>query len=174
MIEVYPGLFVGPQAEYESRIRQESGWVVVQACKEPFHRAAVGYTTPQPPPGHPEYWMALRGARLCLNLSDAPNPADIPSEVMDPAAAFVREQLQAGHRVFLHCQMGMSRSPGIAMLYLGTYTDTLPASSFDAAESRFRSMYPPFSPRPGILGFLRSRWAAGVSAGNGSVNAAGR
>lgn len=168
MIEVHPGLFVGPQAEYESRIRHESGWTVVQAMREPYHRGAVGYTTPMPPEGHPEYWIARRDHRLCLNLIDAPNPADIPAEAMDGAVAFIREHLSAKGRVFLHCQMGMSRSPGIAMLYLGTQTDRLPSASFDAALSKFSELYPPFSPRPGILGFLRSRWTSGVNIRQGS------
>ena len=163
MIEVHPGLFVGPQVEYESRVRHESGWAVVHACKEPYHREAVGYTTPAPHEHDPEYFIARRDTRLCLNLLDAPDPADIPAEVMDGAVAFIREHLMAGGRVFLHCQMGMSRSPGIAMLYLGTHTDRLPTASFDAALIQFSEVYPSFSPRPGVLGFLRDRWASGVS-----------
>jgi hypothetical protein len=160
MIEVHPGLFVGPQLEYESRVRHESGWAVVQACKEPYHRDAVGYTTPMPPEGHPVYFGARRDRRLCLNLLDAPDPADIPAEVMDAAVAFIHEHLIAGGRVFLHCQMGMSRSPSIAMLYLATHTDRLPMDSFDAAVIKFSDIYPPFSPRRGVLGFLQDRWAS--------------
>lgn len=160
MIEVHPGLFVGPQAEYESRIRHESGWIVVQAMREPYHREAVGYTTPMPPDRHPEYFLARREHRLCLNLIDAPDPADIPAEVMDGAVKFIHQQLTAGSRVFLHCQMAMSRSPGIAMLYLGTQTGALPSGSFEEALARYTQIYPIFSPRPGILGFLRGRWAA--------------
>lgn len=163
MIEVHPGLFVGPLAEYESCVRHESGWAVVHACKEPYHREAVGYTTPNPADHHPEYLIARRDTRLCLNLLDAPDPADIPAEVMDAGVAFIHEHLTAGGRVFLHCQMAMSRSPSIAMLYLGTHTDRLPTDSFDAALIKFTDIYPPFSPRPGVLGFLRDRWALGVS-----------
>lgn len=158
MVEVTPGLFVGSQAEYESRIRHESGWVVVQACREPYHRDAVGYTMELPPERHPEYFVARRGNRLCLNLTDAPDPAAIPAAVMDGAVEFIRAQLAAGGRVFLHCQMGMSRSPGIAMLYLGTHTGRLRSASFAEALAQYCNIYPLFSPRPGILGFLRSRW----------------
>jgi len=157
MIEVHPGLFVGPQSEYESRIRLESGWAVVHACKEPYHRQAVGYSAPEPDTNHPEFFVARRGNRLCLNLTDARDPAGIPDTAMDAAVAFIHEQLVAGGRVFLHCQMAMSRSPGIAMLYLGTHTDRLPHSGFDEALSSFCKLYPPFSPRPGILAFLRGR-----------------
>jgi predicted protein tyrosine phosphatase len=163
MIEVHPGLFVGPQAEYESQIRQQKGWAVVQACKEPYHREAVGYATPEPPAQHPEYWAARRGQRLCLNLLDARDPAEISAQVMDAAVAFIHQQRLAGTPVFLHCQMGMSRSPSIAMLYLGTHTDRLPPHSFEAALAEFSAIYPPFSPRPGVLGFLRKRWEEGLS-----------
>jgi predicted protein tyrosine phosphatase len=164
MIEIHPGLFVGPQTEYESRIRLESDWAIVHACKEPYHREAVGYTTVEPDQDHPEYFVARRGIRLSLNLIDARDPTGIPPEAMDAAVAFIHEQLAAGGRVFLHCQMAMSRSPGIAMLYLGTHTDRLPQSGFDEALSKFCKLYPPFSPRPGILEFLRRRWESGIPA----------
>jgi predicted protein tyrosine phosphatase len=162
MIEVHPGLFVGPQEEYESSIRPQSGWAIVHACKEPYHRQALGYVTFNPKRDHPEYFAARRAHRLCLNLIDGPDPDDIPAQAINEAVAFIHEHLQAGDRVFLHCQMGMSRSPGIAMLYLGTHTDRLPSSSFEAALARFCLVYPLFSPRPGILGFLRSRWESGL------------
>jgi predicted protein tyrosine phosphatase len=161
MFEIHPRLFVGPQLEYESHVRLQSGWTIVHACKEPYHRAAVGYTASEPDAEHPEYFVARRGKRLCLNLTDARDPSGIPPEAMDAAVAFMHEQLAAGERIFLHCQMAMSRSPGIAMLYLGTHTDRLPRSSFDEALRSFRALYPPFSPGPGMLGFLRGRWEAG-------------
>ena len=163
MIEVHPGLFVGEQASYESRVRLESEWVVVHACKEPYHRQALGYSGRAAPKNHPEYLIARRGNRLVLNLVDADDPAYIPAEIMDAAVMFIHEHLNAGRRVLVHCNQGLSRSPAIAMLYLGTHTDRLSRGSFEQAFTSFRKVYPPFAPALGVLGFLRERWTSGLA-----------
>ena len=43
MIEVTRNLFVGNEEDY-NRIQHESDWAIVHACKEPYHRIAVGYS----------------------------------------------------------------------------------------------------------------------------------
>jgi len=158
MIEVHPGLFVGSEIDYESQINSAANWAVVHACKEPYHRRALGYSGRAVSKEHPEYLVARRGDRLILNLIDANDPAYIPDEIMDASVEFVHEHLGIGQQVLVHCNQGMSRSPSIAMLYLGTHTERLSKSSFEQAFIAFREMYPPFSPAGGVLGFLRRRW----------------
>ena len=61
MIEVHPRLFIGTEFDYESQVRQQAGWWVVHACKEPYHRQLLGYTGdlhPKPTPN-----IFLRGGR---------------------------------------------------------------------------------------------------------------
>jgi predicted protein tyrosine phosphatase len=164
MIEVHSGLFVGDQASYESHVRLESDWAVVHACKEPYHRQALGYSGRAASKSHPEYLIARRDNRLVLNLVDADDPAYIPAEIMDAAVTFIHEHLSAGRRVLVHCNQGLSRSPAIAMLYLGTHTDRLSRGSFEQALTSFREVYPPFAPAGGVLGFLRGRWTSGLAA----------
>lgn len=41
MIEVHPGFFVGDEAD-EQRVRGQPGWFFIHACKEPYHRQALG------------------------------------------------------------------------------------------------------------------------------------
>lgn len=43
MIEVYPKLFVGNQQDYDLTVKTQADWRVVHACKEPYHRQALGY-----------------------------------------------------------------------------------------------------------------------------------
>src|ERR1035437_3624457 len=116
MIEVLSNLFVGSQDD-EVSIHGQSGWFVVHACKEPYHRQALGYSGRAAPKNHPEYLIARRDNRLVLNLVDADDPAYIPAEIMDVAVTFIHEHLSAGRRVLVHCNQGLSRSPAIAMLY---------------------------------------------------------
>ncbi len=159
MIEIHPNLFVGHQGDYEYQVKDQDGWAVVHACKEPYHRQLLGYTGRGAPKEHPEYFFAERGDRLYLNLVDAPDPAYIPKEVIDKAIAFIHEKLAEDLKVLVHCNQGESRSPGIGFLYLLRHTDTLPEISLDDALARFRQIYPPFHPGRGISGFIAAHSA---------------
>ena len=160
MTEVYPGLHVGWRYAYELTVRCLDGWFVVHACKEPYHRDAIGYETEDPPPGHPEHLVARRGRRLMLNLIDAVTPVDIPRAIFDAAIAFIHEGLTAGCPVLVHCEAGMSRSPSIALLYLARHTRAIPTSAYEDAEQMFEALYPDFSPGPAIRRFLIKHWAS--------------
>ena len=157
MIQVYPNLFVGSQDDYEMGRNEFGSWLVIHACKEPYHRQALGYTGRAVSKDHPEYLIAKRDNRLILNLVDAADPAYIPDEIMDTAISEIHAALARGQQVFVHCNQGHSRSPAIAMLYMGTHTVVLPLS-FEEACATFSGIYPPFAPAGGTSGFLRRRW----------------
>ncbi len=53
MIEIHPNLYVGHQGDYEYLVQGQDGWAVVHACKEPYHRNLLGYTTRGAPKDHP-------------------------------------------------------------------------------------------------------------------------
>lgn len=155
MIEVHPLLHVGSQNDYDAVVRHRSDWRVVHACKEPYHRQALGYNGRAAPKTHPEYLIARRGHRLILNLVDAPDPAYIPKEIVDAAIVFIHQSLGNGTSILVHCNEGFSRAPSIAFLYLLAYTDRLLKDSVDEALQAFRGMYPPFAPAAGVAGFIR-------------------
>ena len=116
MIEVYDNLFVGSQ-EDEAALRRQVGWYVVHACKEPYHRQALGYSGRGAPKTHPEYLIAARPGRLILNLVDVDNVSYISPEIIDAAVAAIHENIGVA-KVLVHCNQGLSRSPSIALLYL--------------------------------------------------------
>jgi len=165
MIEIYPSLFVGNQGDYEYQVKGQNGWAVVHACKEPYHRQLLGYTTRGAPKDHPEYFFAVRGNRLYLNLVDAPNPAFIPRQITDKAISFIHQKLAEGLKVLVHCNQGESRSPGIGFLYLLRHTSALPKNSLDDALTKFRRIYPAFYPSRGIFGFITAHWEEYVCQG---------
>lgn len=158
MIEVTTNLFVGDESAFDNKVKHESDWAVVHACKEPYHRQALGYTGRGAPKTHPEYLIALRGERLILNLIDADNPAFIPKEIMDAALKFIEDKLQSGKRVLVHCNQGMSRSAGIALLFLAK-EGLISQSNYPEAEQEFMGLYPPCNLSNGIRGFLVSNWS---------------
>lgn len=74
MIEVCPNLCVGSEHD-EQRIRGQAGWFFIHACKEPYHRQALGYTGRAAAKTHPEYLIARRNGRLILISSTLTIPA---------------------------------------------------------------------------------------------------
>jgi len=159
MIEVSPNLFVGHQGDYEYRVAGQESWAVVHACKEPYHRELLGYSTKGAPKGHAEYLLAVRCDRLYLNLVDADDPAFIHVELVEKAIAFIYEKLSGGKKVLVHCNQGESRGPGIAFLYLLRHTPALPKTSLADALDVFQRIYPAFHPAAGIAGYIAAHWS---------------
>ena len=163
LVEVAPGLWVGDQVAYETAVKGVPGWRIVHACKEPYHRALLGYSGRAAPKDHPEYLWAERGDQLFLNLVDAPDPAYVPAPLVEKALAWIHDSLVGGSKVLVHCNVGESRSPTLALLYLATYTDGLPRDDLVAAEVVFRSLYPRYAPGLGMRGFLAQHWGGSVA-----------
>ena len=157
MLEVHPGLFVGDEAD-ERRVHGEPGWFFVHACKEPYHRQALGYTGRAASKDHPEYLIARRDGRLILNLVDVADANYVAAEIVDAALATIHAQLD-NTKVLLHCNQGQSRSPSIALLYLSRYTDRFSGMGVDDAVAAFLKLYPPYAPARGMADYVRLNWA---------------
>lgn len=160
MIEVLRDLYVGDERDYECCVRGQSGWRIVHACKEPYHRQALSYSGRAAPSTHPEYLLVYRDdrRRLILNLVDAPDPRFFSPVIFDAALEFIREGLDAGDRVLVHCNEGESRGPSIGLLYLAAVAKAIPCDSLEAAEEAFRALYPAYLPGKGVRGFLAQNW----------------
>ncbi|WP_261232261.1 dual specificity protein phosphatase family protein [Serratia entomophila] len=136
MIVIHPNLAVGNEADAYDAL-SEGNWFIVHACKEPFHRQALGYSGRAVSKNHPEYLIAKRDNRLILNLIDADSPVYIPKEIISEAVEAIHQNIQTS-KVLVHCNQGMSRSPTIALLYLLKYTDVLNSKSLSTAIEDFR------------------------------------
>lgn len=159
MKEIFPNLFIGNQDDYESLVRLQDGWKVVHACKEPYHRRALGYSTRGAPKDHPEYLIAYRDNEIILNMVDAADVNYIPKELVDEALKFINIGLKNNQKVLVHCNLGESRSPAIGFLYLLAYTEILPKESIIESVKAFKNLYPGFNPSLGIQGFLQRYWS---------------
>lgn len=155
MLEIWRGLHVGNELDYERTVQHQSGWSVVHACKEPYHRNAVGYRTPRVNDAHPESLVARRGHRLMLNLIDVPDVSLVSEQGIDAALDFIGEALAARQQVLLHCNQGRSRSPTIGWLYLVSRTNRFATQTFEQAEVEFRVLYPAYAPALGMYDFAR-------------------
>lgn len=156
MIEVYANFFVGSQDD-EASIRGQGGWFVVHACKEPYHRQALGYTGRAAPKDHPEYLMARRDGRLILNLVDVDDVKFVSPLIIDAALGDIHHNLMS-KRVLVHCNQGLSRSPSIGFLYLAKFSDVFKEQGYDGALRHFQRLYPPFAPAKGMADYIRLNW----------------
>lgn len=163
MIEVAPNLFVGNQLDYETRAKGKA-WNVVQACKEPYHRAALGYKGPGGPRDHAEYLFCYRQdgdcRRLILNMVDAPKPEFFADSMIDEALTFIGKSIEGGFKVLVHCNQGGSRAPSLAMLHLRKTSQEWQEMKFAEAEKAMGLLYPPYAPANGIREYVRKRWGA--------------
>jgi hypothetical protein len=158
MIEVHPKIFVGNQGDYDWNVARLPDWAVVHACKEPYHRQALGYTSRGAPKNHLEYLVARRGTRLILNMVDTDNPFFFDIGMINHALDFIAEMESAGRSVLIHCNQGESRGPSIALLYLAARARVLPTGSHAEAEQAFQPIYPAYAPNYGIREHLRINW----------------
>jgi predicted protein tyrosine phosphatase len=158
MIKILENLHVGNQDDYEFTIKGLSNWAIVHACKEPYHRDALGYRGRAAAKNHPEYLIALRGERLILNLVDVDNVDWISPLIIDEAITFIDKKLSEQKNVLVHCNQGKSRSAGIAFLYLATkgiYSN----KDFLSSENEFAQIYPPYNPAQGMRNFIMINWS---------------
>lgn len=155
MTEIYPNLFVGNLIDYEQNQLNED-FYFVQACKEPCHRKALGYTGRSADENHPEYLIAYRERRIILNMIDPPTSKYFENVLFEKSLNFIKEHLISGKKVLVHCNQGFSRSPSIALLYLATIKE-IDNSSFESAELDFIKLYPSYKPN-GIKQFLILNW----------------
>jgi hypothetical protein len=155
MREIDKNLFVGNLSDYE--INQfDNDYCFVQACKEPCHRKALGYTGRAADEKHPEYYIAYRERKIILNMIDPPTGKYFDNVMFESSLAFISENLEKGKKVLIHCNQGISRSPSIGLLYLATI-GKIRNESFNLAEEDFRKIYPNYAPS-GIKEFLSVNW----------------
>lgn len=149
---------MGNQDDYEFNVRLQNGWAVVHACKEPYHRDALGYTGRAAAKDNPEYLIAHRGDRLILNLVDVDNVDWISPLIIDEAIIFIDEKISEGKKVLVHCNQGVSRSVGIALLYLAT-KGVYSGNDFMSSEQEFTQIYPNYNPAKGIRDYMIINWS---------------
>ncbi|HVB74182.1 MAG TPA: hypothetical protein VNE38_11565 [Ktedonobacteraceae bacterium] len=159
MLEVYPGLYVGNQNDYDYDVSRRTGWAVVHACKEPYHSQALGYPPGKSAPKGQYYYVVQLENRLILNMVDAPNPAFFNKiEMIDKALNFIGQMRIREMNTLIHCNQGESRGPSIALLYMAARLNALPTDSLEVAEQKFCLIYPNYFPKPGIRGHLSRYW----------------
>ncbi|SHN28931.1 dual specificity protein phosphatase [Chitinophaga sp. CF418] len=154
MIQIHPNLFVGNTADCELNTPDVA---VVHACKDPCHRRAVGYKG-NLPSTHPHYLVHQDNNHLYLNMVDMEDEfaAHFTDPIMQQAMAFIERNITE-RPVLVHCNLGMSRSPSIALLYMAR-RGFIGNMSYSIARNDFKTIYAPYNPGNGIATYLNRNW----------------
>jgi hypothetical protein len=111
-----------------------------------------------PRKNHPNYLFWVKENRLSLNWVDGEaylfdlNGPEIFIRVLDFIDKWIDDR-----KVFVHCDMGISRSPSIGLLYLAKRKNLITNKSFASAMSEFQMIYPIYKPK-GIGDYINQHW----------------
>ena len=93
-----------------------------------------------------------------LNLVYVNDPAYVAKEIIGAAMKFISKGLQVGKKVLVHCNQGESRGSSIGLVYFVVYTNALPKTSLKDSEAKFIELYALYTPKSGMMEFLRENW----------------
>lgn len=147
-------IYVGTKAD--SRLRSDPAWAVVNTAKT-VHVEAKDWSN-TPPRDHPDYLAFEDGQFLSFNWVDG------ASRMYDWSgpAAFVRaldfiDKWYESKNILINCDLGQSRSPTVALLYLARRLHDISDASFSSARAEFKRLYPQYDPK-GIADFVSAHW----------------
>ena len=153
MTKVYDRLYVGSERDcFHSRPE----WAVVHACKNPCHVNAVGYKGSLPK-NHHNYLSLERGANLYLNIVDPDIPLFMPQTFVD-FMNFSQKHYSEGMNLLIHCNLGESRAPSLALLFMAKGLHVISDRSYEEARKEFQLIYPEYMPGLGISTYFTDNW----------------
>lgn len=100
---------------------------------------------------NPTYWKDGNNW-LKLNMEDTPNPNGVDAPTMEEVVkgiTFGSNAIRAGQNLLVHCQLGLSRSPAMAIGSMIKAGDTI-----EGAFNRAKQVRPRIDPNPLILQYI--------------------
>ena len=133
-------------------------WCIIHACQS-YHYKVMGWSIHRRPnKDDPKYLIYEEDHEMSLNwvdgaahLYDWYGPEKF-SHILD----FIDRNIKT-KKVFIHCDLGKSRSPSIGLLYLAKRIKIIPGQTFQLAFHAFKKIFPQYSPG-GIGIYIESKW----------------
>ena len=156
MIKIHDNLFIGN--EYDCFYDGRKDWVVVHACKSPCHQRAVGYRG-NLNKNHPNYLILEEEKHLYLNMVDMNMMLshEFTEPIIKTALDFIGRNINS-KEVLIHCNLGRSRSPALALLFLSKRKNVLCSDNYQEAKKQFIKLFPNYIPGIGIDSYLSKYW----------------
>jgi hypothetical protein len=147
---VHYGLFVGSAAD-----TYKFSGSILHCAKDPWFIQAInrpGIT--QNHPTNPNV-IQIQYNEMALNMVDAEHPKYFSDEMVNAGLDFITERFAEGDAVLCHCNMGVSRSPSIAMLWM--FEHGFLDNEFRYAVPQFKDLYKNWMPANGVWQYLKAR-----------------
>lgn len=156
MIKILDNLFIGN--EYDCFYDGREDWVVIHACKSPCHQRAVGYRG-NLNKNHPNYLILEEEKHLYLNMVDMNTMLshEYTEPIVKATLNFIERNIKSKN-VLIHCNLGRSRSPALAMLFLAKRKNILCSDNYREAKREFIKLFPNYVPGMGIDRYLENYW----------------
>lgn len=150
-------LYVGGDIEYE-KLKDKSGWSFLRCCKDgpSGHKDILGYKTLGAPKDKNYLFVQKNKHLMALNMLDLDDPNFFQEKMINKGLDFINERMNAGDKVLVACNQGISRGPSMAFMYLKKIHE-LP-DSFVRAKKIFSTLYPKYNPGIGINSYVREHW----------------
>lgn len=149
----YPNLFIG--SESDCFYKQIDDWAVIHACKSPCHQRTLGYKGSLQS-NHPNYLVYELENHMFLNMIDPKTPLFMPP-LFIASLDFIEKHISK-RKVLIHCNLGSSRSPSLALLYLAKRAKSINGESYRKAIQDFIKLFPSYNPSRGIAVYLSVHW----------------
>ncbi len=142
-----------------------AGWdgAVLHACKDPCWRrtatewSSSGWIDPSWFGKGGRFYLSMGDqANFYLNLIDPPVPLFQPDSFARALRWLDDALIRRAAAVLVHCNLGRSRAPSIALLWLA-HRGALPGTSYAEARAVFADTHP-YEPGAGIATFLGEHW----------------
>lgn len=155
LIKINDKIHIGDN--YSCFYEDKDGWAVIHACKSPCHQKAVGYNGSLSP-NHPNYLIKECGNHLYLNMVDMNKLMHQFTEpIIKKAMGFMKDKVE-NNNILIHCNVGLSRSPALALVFLAKVSEEISNDSYDNAKKDFIKLYPSYQPGMGVDNYLREHW----------------
>ena len=151
MRKITDNLYVGNGTDCAS---VPEDWGVVHACKYPCYVDAMGGTVDKT---HPNWLYKWEQDHLYLNMVDPQVPLFMP-ETFRIFLEFMDDMWDRNIPTLIHCNMGMSRSPSLALVFLAKRTGLIHNSLYSEALEEYRKIDPDYFPGNGIRVWLTTNW----------------
>ena len=160
---VHEGLFVGPGSDCYKfagsilHCARDPWYVAAQTrllCPQQFsdYGIVIEGNGPLPLNG---LWARMGYNELALNMVDAADPRYFCDEMVNAGLDFITERMAEGDAVLVHCNLGISRSPSMAFLWM--FEHGFLDFNFGRAVTQFQMLYSDWSPGTGIWQYLKRR-----------------
>jgi len=157
LFKVHEKLFVGNNSD--CFFNEKTGWAVIHACKHPCHQISVGYRG-NLSKNHPKYLINEKGSHLFLNMVDMNQTLshEFTEPIITTTLDFIEKNIEEKN-VLTHCNLGFSRSPALALLFLAKRKSILNNASYQKAKTEFTKIFPNYLPGMGIDSYLNLYWS---------------